>query len=206
MALVTIIATPALAIFTNTFETNPFGSSGNWNRSGDVSWTGGGAGNDYVKLGQSPGNGDSRLWQSFTVASTGNYSVSFDYRFAGIDLNPRLDDKVYVQLGTAQNQPFSVFDASSGTDLTGGLVNPGSWHNVTTSITMDAGKTYWLGFEFKEASGSLAPVTYLNLDNISIGSRYSDISNISVVPVPGAVLLGGIGVALVGWIRTRRHI
>jgi hypothetical protein len=200
MTLTVLMATPVFAMFIDNFETNPFGPAGNWSRSGDVTWTGGGPGNDYVRLGQSLSNDTSQLCRSFTAPTTGEYCVDFDYRFIGCDVLPKADDRVSVWVGVGREPQFDVFEATSSVDLTGGLFHPGDWETITTPppvITLEAGQTYWLKFRLQEATGCLTPITSLHLDNIGV-------EQCNVVPAPGAMLLGGIGVTFIGWLRTKR--
>ncbi len=60
------------------------------------------------------------------------------------------------------------------------------------------------GVELITISG-LGPIGYIYFNSIGDGAG-SDIDNLEFIPAHGAILLGGIGVGLVGWLRRRRTL
>ena len=51
-----------------------------------------------------------------------------------------------------------------------------------------------------------SPVTTLMFSNSGLGEIEVDNLTVKPIPVPGAILLGGIGVGIVGWLRRRRSL
>ncbi len=135
----------------------------------------------------------STMSQTFTTPS-GAYVLQFDYfyDFGDLATDPFLGDlydpaRIYV-LDSLGNSVFdmTINDPSMGTEL-GDDVNI-DWTSV--SITLPTAGTYTLGFEIQDPSFAFESI--LGVDNVS------------VVPLPSALLLSSIGLGYASW-RLRKQ-
>ncbi|MGB2864793.1 MAG: hypothetical protein WBC05_15815 [Sedimentisphaerales bacterium] len=213
-AIVTFFACSAQAGFTNgSFETGdltgwtaviPSGASATVVTShSDTTWPGGvppvvpgvtswgPTDGSAFALVKTDGSGSlTQLYQSFYA--TAGADLSFDYFW---------DSQDYV--------PFD--DMATGTLLsgegTGGAV-------VTTlfveSIATDPGNHYgtpWTSVSYTIANSGVYTLLITNTNALDSSlDSYVGIDNVNVIPAPGAILLGSIGLGVVSWLRRRRTL
>ena len=204
LIVLSFIAAPALANLTvGTTETFDSGLGQFSAITGTVTYNpGGGNPGGYVTLGDPTGNDgniDSTMWAVLGIASPGIHTMSLDYRFPGYDTNPDggAEDVVSVVVDIMIIDKSDILAFSWTTDLS--FPQP-DWTGASTGMDLLAGGyTVYLTHSETDAGSILSS---FDVDNI----LFSEGGRIDVIPAPGAVILGSIGVGLVGWLRRRRTL
>jgi hypothetical protein len=148
----------------------------------------------YFALLKTDGPGSlTQLYQSYSM-TPGN-PLTFDYFWDARDFKP-FDDTasltIYSGVGLAGPLVSTLTLGSVNTDPQDYWGNP--WQ--TASLYLASAGTYTVVFEVRNSLDGIKD-SYLGIDNVFL---------LQTVPAPNAILLGGIGVGLVGWLRRRRTL
>ena len=211
VVLVVMNSTPAIGVITMDFEGMSDGQALGTYYLG-VTFEAASSGQDWV-AGDSTTNGyNTSSWPSGQQWLAGNYWHYGDvFAWTGVaGDNGKISfdnaDASYVQMG------YTAYRSGGGTaiwleayDSGGNLLDSDSGVSNLRYADGNAGGPGTLSVS--SASNNIAYVlihdtgNFWEVDNIS-----TDASGVSIIPAPGAILLGSIGVALVGWMRRRRTL
>jgi hypothetical protein len=142
-------------------------------------------------------NSYSRLWQPDIANAAGGTFLNYTYTLTATGMQTEVDDGWrYNVVGGVEQDPISITGSLDGTFLLtyagdaalsgrpDGTPGGGPWDTYSVQLNFNSG--LWDGTGFTDGT-------------------YSEFGA-PVVPVPGAILLGSIGVGLVGWMRRRRTL
>ena len=143
----------------------------------------------YFALLKTDGPGSlSQLYRSFYA--TAGTSLSFDYFWDSQDFVPFNDTGTGMLLsgmGTGGPVVATLFSESIATD-------PGNHYG-----------TPWTSVSYTFANSGVYTLLITNTNGLdSLLDSYVGIDNVNVIPAPGAILLGSIGLGVVSWLRRRR--
>lgn len=130
------------------------------------------------------------LYQSFYAPA--GYTLTFDYFWDSQDWKPFNDTATGTLLagaGLGGATVSTLFSESVNSDPTNYWGTP--W--TTVSYTFASSGTYTIVFGINNGLDSIYD-SYLGIDDVKL------------IPAPGAMLLGTIGVGFVGWLRRRRTL